>query len=261
VEEEAIDRRGRPRVMGHAHVKLFPRHPDIRFHYRIHEQNAPSIRNLGLPIRPTTAVVRHAHVDRSPAAEQARSQRNLRLALLDLAEHPDDPFVWLSLGTTYLFMPGGLPSAIDFLRKSVAGLQRRSTTQLNAYLYLGQALGTSGDRQQEEQVYRQALELFPEDAALLTRLGSLCANSDRLDEAAACYKSVLQRGRIRSSTIHVRGGPAHVALRLGQVYLRMGQREEAQRLWRDFLQQHPDAASINEALSELGRGTGFSARQ
>ena len=110
-------------------------------------------------------------------------------------------------------------------------------------------------------MYRQALESFPDDPVLLTRLGSLCANSGRLDEAAACYKSVLQRGRIRTSTIHVRGAPAHVVLRLGQLYLRMGRREEAQRLWRDFLQQHPDATAVNDALSKLGGGTGFSARQ
>ena len=196
VEEESINRRGRSRVMGHAHIKLFPRHPQIRFRYRIHEQNSPAIRELGLPVLPSKAVVRHAHVDRSAAGEQARSQRNLRLALLDLAEHPDDPFVLLSIGTTYLFMPDGLPAAIDFLRRSVAGLQRRSTTQLNAYLYLGQALGTCGNRQEEEQVYRQALELFPNDAVLLMRLAHLCEASGRLQEAAAHYEALSRAGAL-----------------------------------------------------------------
>ena len=97
IEEAAPPKPGRPsRVMGHAHVKLFPRHPGIRFQYRVHEQVVAGDPRLGLPIRPTTAVLRHAHADRSPAAERARAERNLRLAYLDLRERPRDPFVWLS---------------------------------------------------------------------------------------------------------------------------------------------------------------------
>jgi tetratricopeptide (TPR) repeat protein len=235
--------------MGHAHVKLFPRHPQIRFRYRVHEQVAPAIRELGLPIRHSGAVVCHAHADRTAAGEQARGERNLRLALLDLKERPDDPFVWLTVGTTYLFRPGGLPAAIDFLTRSVTGLKSGSQNQLNAWLYLGQALGTSGDRLQEEQSYRQALVLFPDDAVLLTRLGNLCDRSGRLEEAAGHYHAALTRGRVRASAIHVRRGAENLALRLGQVYTRLGQRQRAERLWCEFLQGHPQAASVREALA------------
>ena len=56
VEEEVLAKPGaQPRTMAHAHIKLFPRHPGIRFCYRIHEQVAPAIRALGLPIRRTQA--------------------------------------------------------------------------------------------------------------------------------------------------------------------------------------------------------------
>jgi hypothetical protein len=251
VEETAPPRPGRPpRVMGHAHVKLFPRHPSLRFQYRIHEQIAPAIRALGLPIRQTPAVIQHAHADRSPEAEQARATRNLRLAYLDLQERPRDPFVWLSLGTTYLFLPAGLPSAIYFLQRSVSGFRSGSETQLNAYLYLGQALGTSGDRRQEENVYREALQRFPDDASLLMRLGHLCQRSRRLNEAATHYQTILERGRTRASAVHVRGSQTGAALQLGKLYLRMGQRERAERLWGDFLAAHPQAAPVREALSQ-----------
>jgi Glycosyl transferase family 2/Tetratricopeptide repeat len=251
VEEDVPAKTGaQPRTMAHAHIKLFPRHPRIRFCYRIHEQVAPAIRALGLPIRRTQAVVRHVHAGRSRQAEQARAERNLRLVNLDLEERPDDPFVWLSVGTAYLFAPRGLPKAIDFLRRSIAGLKRGSATQLNAYLYLGQALGTSGDRQAEGQVYREALELFPDDAALLMRLGTACEHTGRLEEAATCYQAILQRGRLRSSVVHVSSGHVHAALRLGEIYARLGQRQRAERLWREFLKRHPEAAAVQAALTK-----------
>ena len=46
VEEEMANSSGQRRTMAHAHVKLFPRHDQIRFRYRIHEQVAPAIRAL-----------------------------------------------------------------------------------------------------------------------------------------------------------------------------------------------------------------------
>jgi glycosyl transferase family 2/tetratricopeptide repeat protein len=251
VEEEASSPNTRPaRVMGHAHVKLFPRFPQIRFRYRVHEQVAPAIRTLGLPIKRTKAVVRHANADRSAQSQAARYERNLRLALLDLREHPDDPFVLLSVGTTYLFRCDCLPSAIEFLERSVAACPSGAEIQLNAYLYLGQALGTSGDRGREEQAYREALTLFPDDISLLLRIGSICERRQRVAEAAECYAAVLQRGRVRLSAVHVRGGRLQAALRLGELHLRMGQRARAERVWQTFLQRHPDAIPVRKALEK-----------
>src|SRR5256885_12874630 len=120
---------------------------------------------------------------------------------MDYQERPDDPFVWLSLGTTYLFLPDGLPQAVEWLRRSVAVFRRGSPTQLNAYLYLGQALGTSGDRKQEEQTYREALQIFPDDAVVLRRLASLCERSGRLPEAARYYEQIVARGKLRASSV------------------------------------------------------------
>src|SRR5439155_7973459 len=209
---------------------------------------APSIRAVGLPIKRTSAVVQHANVDRSPASQVARLDRNLRLALLDLEEHPHDPFVLLSLGATYLFRQDGLAMAIDCLERSVAGCTRGSETQLNAYLYWGQALGTKGDRQREEQIYREALTLFPNDVSLLLRSGGLCERQGRLAEAAECYTAVLRRGTARASVVHVRGGRQQAVLRLGGLHVRTGQRARAERLWRDFLALHPDAVDVRTTL-------------
>jgi hypothetical protein len=237
-----------PRVTSHGHVKLFPRRPEIRFRYRIHEQIAPVISELGLPIRHTKAVVRHV-ADRSAAAQEARRQRNLRLALLDQEERPGDPFVLLSLGITHMYVPGALPAAIDYLRHSVAACPRGAQVQLNAYLYLGQALSLAGRRREEEQTYRQGLAAFPDDAAVLARLAGLLEKAGRLKEAANCYSDLLEKGRIRASALHVRGQQSLAALRLGNLHIRLGHRERAERVWRNFLQKHPQSVQVRQALA------------
>lgn len=239
------------RTTGHAHVKLFPRHPAIRFCYHVHEQVAPAVNALGLPIKPSTATVHHAHADRSPQADAARMQRNLRLLMLDLAERPDDPFVLHNLGTTYLFLPEGLGRAAEYLRRSIAGFKTGSSIQLNAYLSLGQAYGTSGDRDAELHTYREALEHFPNDGVLLLRVGGLCERRGLLDEAADCYRTALERGRVRLSATHVRDGPVRAVLRLGRIYLKTGRRADAEQVWQQFLQKFPAEPTIRQALAEL----------
>jgi tetratricopeptide (TPR) repeat protein len=246
VEEQTVDRRGQPRVMGHAHVKLFPRHPDIRFRYRIHEQNAPAIRSLGLPIRQTSAVVRHSHADRSAAGERARGQRNLRLALLDLAEHPLTPSS-CSPRTTHSFCRTACLPRLTFSAQR-RWFQRRSATQLNAYLYLGQALAPAAIGKQRSKCTARRWHCF-DDAALLMRLGRVCERCGQDEEAAGCYQAILQRGRLRSSVVHVSGGRVQAALRLGAIYARRGQRQRAERLWCEFLKSHPDSAAVQQALA------------
>lgn len=250
IEERRAGPNGKFQVQVHAHAKLFPRRDDIRFQFRVHEQVAPAIRRVGLPIRRTTAKVCHV-TDRSPAAESARLDRNLRLAYLDLQDHPRSPFVWMSLGTTYLYLAKCAPTAVYFLRRSVAGFRRGSPIQLNALLYLGQALNANGDHRQEEHLYRRALRFFPDDAVLLWRLGILCERSRRAGTAVNFYRTILERGRLRTSAVHGGGMFSRTALRLGRLYLQAGDRARCEQVWRSFLDRQPRSAPVRSALEQL----------
>jgi hypothetical protein len=251
VEEEVQGKSGQRRVMAHAHVKLFPRHEQIRFRYRIHEQVAPAIRDLGLPIHSTKLVVRHAHADRTPQAELARSQRNLRLALLDLAEHPGDPFVWLSVGSSYLPLNDGAAKAVEYLRRSIAAFPRGSSIQLNAYQYLAQAYAAAGGHEQQRAALDEALQLFPSDLGILMRLGAWHESHGQPSAAIPYYEAALARGRQRASAAHVRDGRSELALRLGRLYVIAGQPDKAQRLWIQFLTIHPGSSAVRQALLAL----------
>jgi glycosyltransferase involved in cell wall biosynthesis len=251
VEEEVHDKSGQSRVMVHAHVKLFPRHNQIHFRYRIHEQVAPAIRALGMPIHSTRIVVRHAHADRTPAAELARSQRNLRLALLDLQDHPDDPFVWMSVGSAYLHSKNGASLAVDYLARSAAAFPAGSNVQLNAYLYLGRAYAANGQDEQERATYVAALNKFPNDVSLLMRLGTWCESHGQPAEAIECYETALVSGKRRASSVQLRRPQVSMVLRLSNLYAGTGRPEAAQRLLTQFLVANPGAEPVRQALLAL----------
>lgn len=249
--EETARGQNRPRVMGHAQVKLFPRRPEIRFTYRVHEQAAPAIRKLRLPIRPTTAVVRHAHANRTPERERQRLERNLRLGLMDLEEHPDDPFVCMHLGAAYLFQPSAAETAIDFLTRAAALLKPQSPTRLNTWLYLGQAFAAAGKADREQATYEAALKEFPDDAVLLLRLGASHENAARFEDAARCYHAALARGKVRPSCVHLRKGHVHAMLRLGDALQKAGKWRQAETAYREFLARFPEEADVRRAMLDL----------
>jgi len=82
-------------------VRLFPRHPDLRWRYRVHEQILPSLHGLGADLRPTEVVVHHTGFTELPK-QGPKVDRNLRLLQLDLLDHPEDHFILYNLGTVAL---------------------------------------------------------------------------------------------------------------------------------------------------------------
>lgn len=251
VEQESTGKGGRVRRTRHGHLKLFPRHPELRFCYRVHEQVAPAIKKLGLKLKTTELTVRHVNADRSPDGDAKRNERNLRLLQLDLAEHPDDPLVLMNLGLAYLHRKGGLSTAADYARRSIRGFQPGSPARINAYLILATTYRRLGDQEAELATCRQARAELPDDASVLLRLGAVCQRRGNLAEAAECYRSVLGSAKLHLSVFHVPDPRPQAVLRLGYLYLRTGQRERAERLWEEFLRQCPKEPAVARELAKL----------
>jgi GT2 family glycosyltransferase/tetratricopeptide (TPR) repeat protein len=82
------------------HVRLFPRHPQLRWDYRVHEQILPGLRQLGIRIEPADVTIHHTgYFD--PALRRRKLERDLRLLELERQERPEDPFVLFNLGQIY----------------------------------------------------------------------------------------------------------------------------------------------------------------
>ena len=78
-----------PAYAQHLVVRLFRRHPDIRWQYRVHEQILPSLNQFGLEVRPADITIEHLGYC-NPAVVGHKWARNRRLLQLDHAEHPDE---------------------------------------------------------------------------------------------------------------------------------------------------------------------------
>ena len=98
-------------------VRLFRRHEQLRWRYRVHEQILPGLRQLGAEVRTTDVVIRHTGFAEA-AVQGTKVDRNLRLLLLDHQDHPDDAFVLYNLGAVALTQ-GRLAEAQHWLRQSL----------------------------------------------------------------------------------------------------------------------------------------------
>ncbi len=101
------------------HVKLFRNRPDLRFDGRIHEQILPAIRAAGGEVAWTDLFVVHSGSDQSPAGQEKKLDRDLRILDLELAERPEHPFTLFNLGMTHCHA-SRFAEAVEYLRRGIA---------------------------------------------------------------------------------------------------------------------------------------------
>ncbi len=178
-------------------VRLFPRHPEVRWEYRVHEQLLPSLRRAGFGVRFTDIVIEHTgYVD--PALRDRKMERNLRLLHLDQAERPDDPFTLFNLGLGYSQL-GRLAEAIPMLRRSLERSRPGDSIVSKLYAALVRAHDRLGQRGEALAACRAGRVRCPEDAELLFLDGLLRQAGGDLAGAEACWRRVLNAGSALSA--------------------------------------------------------------
>jgi predicted ATPase/DNA-binding winged helix-turn-helix (wHTH) protein len=194
--------------------------------------------------------------DRARAAR--RETANLRAALTRaLAREDADSAAPVAGALASLALTSGpdvalaASAAADALRLSgVQGLWRARLLQLEGY-----SLWLSGPRELALECLWQALELAPEDGALISAhaLMTLSVAEDRDKLAALSERTLALIGACRAS-----GGPAEAPLMLAQGMLRrrLGARDEARGHWQQALERCRRAGDRRyEALSQHTLGT------
>jgi hypothetical protein len=73
------------------HVRLFRRHPALRWRYRVHEQILPSLKELGGTVQWSDVVI-HDTGYQEPGLRQRKLERDFRLLVQDYEEQRGDPF-------------------------------------------------------------------------------------------------------------------------------------------------------------------------
>lgn len=106
----------------HTPCRLFQRLPGVVFEGRIHEQIAPSIQRLGLPIAMLDARILHYGYRQSEVVEKRKHDRTISLLEKTLEENPDDDFQQFNLANAY-YTAGRYEDALPWFEEAADNIQ------------------------------------------------------------------------------------------------------------------------------------------
>jgi tetratricopeptide (TPR) repeat protein len=172
------------------HLQLFRNHPQIRWEYRVHEQILGSIERLGGRAVRTDIVIHHLGYQDHGVVRQ-KLERNHRLLLLDLADHPDDPIVLFNLGRTTLRL-GQVAESVPILQRALTVLPDLNITAIT-YALLIEALGRLGQKSEALDVCLEGRARFPDDNELLRGEAMMRLGLGDVQGGEACLVELLQR--------------------------------------------------------------------
>lgn len=231
-------------------VRLFRKHPQIRWQYRVHEQLGPALARAGHPTRMTDVVIHHAGYE-DPRTRFRKIERNARLLELDLRDHPDDAFVLFNLGTAYEEL-GRIDQAVALLRQSMRLAPPESSTVRDAYTALLQCHRRLGQRGDAWAVCREGRQRFPADIVLLFWESQLRRDQGDLRGAEQCLLGLLRAVPGASLGATDAGIRAYLAPHtLGLVYLEQGRLSEAEWQWQAVVTGQPFYRESWQMLGEL----------
>jgi tetratricopeptide (TPR) repeat protein/2-polyprenyl-3-methyl-5-hydroxy-6-metoxy-1,4-benzoquinol methylase len=172
------------------HVRLFRNLPQVRWHYRVHEQILPDLERLGTVMRWTDVVIDHSGYEDS-ALHSRKQERNLELLKLQDAEYPNDSFTLFNLGLTYNAL-GQTADAMPYWRRSLERALPTSSWVRKVYTFLANGHRQLGQPVEALAVCRAGLNLYPDDAELLLLEAGLLTDRGNWTGAEASLLRLLQ---------------------------------------------------------------------
>jgi glycosyltransferase involved in cell wall biosynthesis len=172
--------------------RVFPRHPEIRFRYRVHEQlcHPPSLAQVITPVR----IYHWGYEDKK--LRQAKARRNLTYLLADLQERPEDFYLRYHL-TRHHFFAGELEEAWGQLQVVLAtpGLEAQNPeiarhARLLAALLRDRLDDPAGALRQ----FGDLVEQYPDYGLAWYHLGLTCFRHNEFDTAALALARYLELG-------------------------------------------------------------------
>jgi tetratricopeptide (TPR) repeat protein len=173
-----------------AQVRLFRRLPGIHWQYRVYEQVLPSVYRLGGTLCQTGVVIQHPGYE-DPAVHRRKIERNLRLARLDMAEHPENPWVLYSIGVFEQLL-GRFAESIPFLERGREHLRPEVAYAPRLHALLVQAYHQMGEAGQALAACWLALQVHPHDPALVLQEGVLLRERGDLGGAESRFLQILE---------------------------------------------------------------------
>jgi tetratricopeptide (TPR) repeat protein len=233
------------------HVRLFPRHDQVRWQGRVHEQILESVQRLGGVQRPTEVVIEHVgYLD--PIERRRKLERDVRLLQKDVAERPDDALALFHLGWTWHLL-GHAAQALPPLGRCLQLSPPQMAYVLKAYILLVRDLRQLGDRDQALRFCREGRAIYPNDAELCFHQGQLLKERGEYAAAEACLRQLFEMPRGQYWAVGedptLCGFKGRCAL--AEVYRDWGRPAEAEAQYRLALAEEPNFMVAWLCLSDL----------
>lgn len=164
------------------------------------------------------------------------TERALKIYDESLTALPDDPD--LLYGRSLAHERNG---QIDLAEKDLRAMLAKDPNDARAMNALGYMLTVHSDRYEEaRKLISRALELTPDDAAVMDSLGWVQFKLGKKTEARATLQKAFDKFP-----------DAEVAAHLGEVMWALGEKDQARALWDKAMQQSPDADALRETVDRL----------
>jgi len=134
---------------------------------------------------------------------------------------------------------GDAPTAETHFRRAIEITERLGRTDAVSIHGLAQALTRTGRVEVAVELYRSLADAAPTDAEWPLAAGTLLAQMDRFDEA----RTWLERA------MHIAPNSATTSLRLGVVWMKLGNAAKAVEVWQTGLQYSPEDQEILQQLA------------
>ncbi len=155
-----------------------------------------------------------------------------------LADYPDSPELLYAHA-----MAAERLGKIDVLERDLRKMLEADPDNAQALNALGYTLADRTDRYQEAYDYiKKALELEPEDPAILDSMGWVLYRLGRHQEAIGYLRKALEKAE---------AGDAEIAAHLGEVLWVTGDREEARRIWEEARKRHPEDEVLRDTIQRF----------
>jgi glycosyltransferase involved in cell wall biosynthesis len=227
--------------------RLFPRREGIRWERRIHEVINAALDRAGIKTIWTDIAVRHTgYAD--PVIHEQKRQRNLIPLYRELAERPDDLFVYYYLGTL-AFERKQWQEALGFYLISQAKCGTKDAIGRKLFAMISWVYQMLGRYDEAVFIAAGGLRLYPNDGELWFRKAVALRYLLRVTDAEACWKRVLELGRPQTFYSIDPGIFGHLTRHnLALIAEERGDHAGAEPHWRAILAECPGHA---EALRRL----------
>lgn len=172
-------------------VRLFPNHPAVRWSYRVFEQIFPAVQRQGGRVQKTDVVIHHSGYQ-DAGQHHRKIERNLRLAELDLRDHPDDAYVLHTLGIFHQML-GQDAESVPRLSAAREHLPPQASYGAKLHALLVQAHQRLGQTDAALEINQAGRAHYPEDDELRFQEATLREQTGNLAGAEAAWRILEER--------------------------------------------------------------------